>query len=161
MKVSRKESIARKLKQWARLAQRQKQIESERDLKLQPLKNAFEDSCAPIVAAADAKLSVLQAELATLATQIENDLKAGAKPDGTAELFQVEIDKAVATLNLKPTREISAQKFFKSFPASQRNAAFWSCLKVLLGESTKLIGAQRVEQLAEKTYSPTVQISLK
>jgi hypothetical protein len=161
MKATRKESIARKLKQWSRLAQRQKQIEAERDRKLAPLTEKYEQACAPIMAAADARLSVLQQELSALASQIESELKAGTKPDGTVEIQQVTVDDAIASVKSTPTREIPAQEFYKAFPASQRDNKFWSCLKVLLGNSTELIGAQRVESLAKKTYSHKVEIGLK
>lgn len=161
MKGTREQTIATKLKQWARLAQRQKQIEAERDRKLQPLKDELELKCAPIVAAADARLTTLQAELSVLAAAIESELQAGARADGTVEIPQVAVDNAVALLKSKPTREIPAQDFFQAIPASQRNAGFWSCLKVLLGESTKLIGEKSVERLAKKTYTHKVEISLK
>src|SRR5262245_18257107 len=133
---TRKQSIARKLKQWARLAKRQKQIEAERDAKLAPLTEKYSAACAPVVAAADARLSTLQVEMAALASQIEGELKAGAKPDGTVAIREVDVDQAKAIVTSTAVREIPAQDFFKSFPASQRDASFWSCLKVLLGEST-------------------------
>src|SRR5690348_8769674 len=117
MAATTEKSIARKLKRWAELAQQKKQIEAERDGNLQPLKDAFEEACAPIAEAADKKLCPVNTELAALAAEIETDLKAGAhSDDGTVEIPQVVIPQAIAQVKATPTREIPAPELFKAIP---------------------------------------------
>jgi hypothetical protein len=161
MATSNKKSLAEKLNQWAKLAQRQKQIQERRDSDLQPFKEEYERSCASIVEAAEQKLLPIQQELTALASEIETALKAGAKPDGTVKIPQLVGDAAIATVKPTAVREIPAQDFLNAIPAPERTSEFWSCLKVLLGETTKVIGANRVEALANKSYTYKVEIRLK
>lgn len=161
MAATSKKLITEKLEQWGRLAQRQKQIVEKRDRELQPHKEQYEAACAAIVDAADEKLRPLQNQMATLAGELEVELLAGVKPDGTIAIPQLAVDAAIAQVIPTPTREISPQDLLKEIPAPDRNPAFWSSLKVMLGETTKLIGAKRVAELATTMYGYKVEIRLK
>ncbi len=152
--------IASLLKQWSKLRGRAARINAERDQKLKPIKVRFEQRCAPINLAADEKLQPLNLQLKELEGEITNVFLNEVK-DGKGNFAFTRIAEACAVAEVisKPEREIDSKEFFDSIPPAKRDAAFWSCVKTLIGQAEKFLGKDRVKLLAHTKLKHTVTIS--
>ncbi len=151
--------IAGLLKQWSKLRGRAERINAEREQKLAPIKARFEQRCAPINSAADEKLIPITQEMSRLEKEIENVFLNTVKEGESFAFTRVPIATAVAEVITRTEREIDAKTFFESVPASKRNAAFYSCLKTLVGKAEQFLGATRVNELAHAKRNHSVQVS--
>jgi len=150
--------IAGLLKQWSKLRGRAERINSEREQKLKPIIARFEDKCAPINVAAEEKLSPIKREMTQLEKKIE-DVFLNLVRDGESFAFtRIDTATAVAEVITQTQREIDLKKFFESVPPSKRNAAFYACLKTLIGKAVALLGEKRVNELthAKRNYQVTI-----
>jgi hypothetical protein len=150
-------SVARALKRWASLRAKKERIEAEREQKLAPIKARFERSCAPILARTQRNLAPVEAEIATLEAEMGAAMLAGIEKKGGIRVTRISTATAIIEVVTKSEREIDTQAFFNAIPPAQRNAAFWSCLKTLVGKAEKFLGA-RINEFAHAKQSHRVEI---
>jgi hypothetical protein len=79
----------------------------------------------------------------------------------SSSFTRVDTATAVAEVITRTERELDAKTFFDNVPPSQRNSAFWSCLKTLIGQAEKFLGATRLNQLAHAKHRHSVSIRVK
>lgn len=151
--------IAGLLKQWSKLRGRAERINAEREQKLAPIKARFEQRCAPINSAAEEKLGPIREEMIQLEKEVEHVFLTLVKEGDGFKFTRVDIATAVAEVVTRTEREIDAKTFFDNVPPSQRNNAFFSCFKTLVGKAEKFLGADRLNQLAHSKRHHAVKIS--
>ncbi|HEV7377760.1 MAG TPA: hypothetical protein VGN95_23795, partial [Pyrinomonadaceae bacterium] len=136
-------------------------IEAERDQKIAPIRTRFEQRCAPYISAANKKLEPLAQAMAGLEGEItELYLKEVADSNNTC-FRHIDAATAVAEVVTRTERELDAKTFFESVPPSKRDSAFWSCLKTLIGQAEKFLGATRLNELVHAKTRHTVSITAK
>jgi hypothetical protein len=161
MRRNTEKEIAQRLKQWSKLRSRKGRIEAERDQKIAPIRARFEQRCAPYNSAATQKLEPIAQQMAQLESEITSIfLKAVAEPSNTS-FRHVDTATAVAEVITTSQRELDPETFFNNVPPSERTAAFWSCLKTLIGEAEKFLGKIRLNQLAHAQQRHKVSITAK
>jgi hypothetical protein len=160
MKRATEKEIAAKLKEWAKLRAKKERIEADRDQAIEPLRARFERRCAPILEKARLKLDPIEPDLISLQEEITALMLRGIAEDGELKLTRVATATAVAEVVTHAQREINPKSFFESIPPSQRGQAFWSCLKVLIGNAEKFLG-DRLKDLAHAKETHRVTITAK
>jgi hypothetical protein len=147
------------LAEWDKLRQQVGAIEARRERATHKHREQFEAAVAPINERFDAQVTPLRSRKAEVEAELERLLKSTIK-DGVAAVPQVETAEAIAELQSRPTREISAKDFFDATPASERTASFWGCFKVLLTHADKFNSAL-VNRLAKVKFSHSVTVRAK
>lgn len=161
MRQGTEKEIARRLKAWANLRERKGRIEAERDERLEPLRQKFEQRCAPIVSAASEKLEPLQQQMAELEREITDVfIKAISEPNKIS-FRRIDTATAIAEVITRQERELDPKVFFDSVPPSKRDSAFWSCLKTLIGAAEKFLGRTRLDEICHTKQRHTVQVRAK
>jgi hypothetical protein len=150
--------IAKALKRWASLREKKARIEAERDRKIAPKRARFEQACAPIFEKANADLKPVEEQLNAIEQEITRAFMAGVDERGDVKINRVATATAIAEVVTREEREIDPRRFFESVPAAQRNEAFWSCLKTLVGRAEKFLGAQRLKEFAHAKRTHRVSI---
>ena len=152
-------SIAGALKRWSKLRQTKARIEAERERTIAPIKERFEQRCAPANLKAAEKLQPVEAELRALEAEITKAFEAGIDEKGGIKISQVSTATAIAEVRTSTERELDPQLFLNEVPPSRRDAAFYSCLKTLIGKAERFLGATRLNELAHAKRRHTVTIS--
>jgi len=152
------QGIAKALKRWASLRAKKARIEAERDRKIAPKKARFEQSCAPIFAAANAELAPIEEQLNEVEAAITRAFIAGVDERGSIRFSRVDTACAVAEAVPHTVRELDAKVFFDAVPPHERTSVFWSCLKTLVGNAERFLGAKRLNELAHarRTYRVSI-----
>ena len=151
--------IAKALKRWSSLRAKKARIEAERDEAIAPHRAKFEQRCAPINARAQERLTPVEEQLRALEAEITLAFMVGVSENGDVKITRVNTAAAYAEVLTRQERELDPQLLFESVPASQRGAAFWSCLKTMIGKAEKFLGADRLNTLAHAKRTHTVSIN--
>lgn len=157
---SNKNTVKQLLDEWAKLSAKARRIETERDRKLQPLREEYEKATEPITNEAAQKLQPLREQINEIETEITRLMKAMTGPDGEIPVSQVSTEGALAEITASHQREIEPEMFFQETPPAKRNPAFWSCVKIQIGKAEKFLGS-RIDELAEIKRNFKVSIRLK
>lgn len=153
--------LTEKLKKWQGLALRAEKIEDERTVQLETLLDTYDRKAQPINEDADRKLDPILEEMRTLEKEIETDMLAAIKADGSVPIAQLETAKAIAQVHTTGKREIDAAAFFRATSPRVRTAAFFDCLTVQIGKAEKFLDARTMARLAIKKLTHTVALRLK
>ena len=151
--------ITKALARWQKLRRRKGAIEAERDATLEPIRQRFEQRCAPVLARAQAKLDPVERELAEVEDAIVTAFMGAVDKRGHFRFTRVANAAAVAEVITRQERELDPKVFFESIPESQRTAAFWSCLRTLIGKAERFLGSDRVNQLAHARQTHQIKIA--
>jgi hypothetical protein len=162
MKKPNKADIAAKLEEWVKNEKKRLRKEADRDLAIEPHTNRFQKATAPIQAEFDAELLPLNEKKNRLEAEIISALEVGIdRETGKVALPQVEIDKAIARVNVTDgNRVIEPTAFFDFTPPANRTEKFWGCVKIQIGNASKFLGSA-IDRLAKAPPKIEVKISLK
>ena len=151
--------IAKALKRWATLRAKRAGIEAERERAIEPHRARFERRCAPIVARAAERLRPVEEELGALEKEITLAFLSALDERGNLKFTHVACATAVAEAITREERELDPQLFFNSVPPDQRNSAFYSCFKTLIGRAEEFLGRKRLNELAHAKRTHRVSIN--
>lgn len=99
--------------------------------------------------------------MSELEAAITAAMKAGIKEDGHVAFTRIDCATAVAEVITRTEREIDAKAFFDAVPPSERGAAFYACVKTLVGKAEQLLGAERLKMLAHARHNYSISITAK
>lgn len=146
--------IKAKADEYAAIGEKIEKLAEKREGELAPLRAKFEKDAAPITKKFDAKISKLAESRAAIESEVLGWLNGVGKP------IVLEGDLAVAAVEMTiGKRTIDPEKFFKT--VKERTAAFWECLTVGIAKAEKMIGKDRVDQLADKESKLVATIKIK
>lgn len=151
--------ITKALARWKKLRQKKGAIEAERDATLEPIRQRFEQRCAPVYARAQHKLDPVEQELQELEDAIVIAFEGAVDKRGKFRFTRVANASVVAEVATRHERELDPKTFFDSVPESQRTSVFWSCLRTLVGKADRFLGADRVSQLARVRSTHQIKIA--
>ena len=147
------------LTEWVSLRRKKARIEAERDRELTPIRERFEQECAPILAKYGPKLSPVDDALTQLEAAIREAVLGAKGADGSHKLPRVASAAAVVEVATRTVRDINPQAFFKLFTPADQDSGFWGCFTVLVGKAEKLLGGARLDEVAtpKQTHSVTIK----
>jgi hypothetical protein len=143
------------LAQLARAQRSEARLQKQLDKAIVPHEMIYLEKIKPFQEKFEPKLTKIRDRIAALEGEISAQLLEVAE-HGVA-LPRVEAEGIIAEATATTRRTVNAQEFCKLVPPNQRDIKFYSCLSVLVGKASKLLG-DKIDSIASIKKSWKVKI---